>query len=294
MDHKLKIFKSVAHHSSFTKAAEQLFISQPAISKAIRNLEDEYNTTLFIRKRNSIELTQDGKSFLIYVNRILEVYSEIENRFIHKDNQLPDRIKFGASTTLASYIIPKIIAQFRTQYPKTSFEIESDNSDHIEELILNQQLDFGITEGKNTNPKLHFKKFIKDEIVLVTNKKNSQFPKGIISLKKLQELPIIERESGSGTREIIYEALLQQQIKFLQIAVTLNSTEAIKNYLYYSDSYALLSIHAIREDLITNKLKIIDIKGFTIERWFYFVSRTGYKSSLMDYFERFVQNSYNF
>ncbi|MBA6315601.1 LysR substrate-binding domain-containing protein [Cellulophaga baltica] len=294
MDHKLKIFKSVAHHSSFTKAAEQLFISQPAISKAIRNLEDEYNTTFFIRKRNSIELTQDGKSFLIYVNRILEVYSEIENRFIHKDNQLPDRIKFGASTTLASYIIPKIIAQFRTQYPKTSFEIESDNSDHIEELILNQQLDFGITEGKNTNPKLHFKKFIKDEIVLVTNEKNSQFPKGIISLKKLQELPIIERESGSGTREIIYEALLQQQIKSLQIAVTLNSTEAIKNYLYYSDSYALLSIHAIREDLITNKLKIIDIKGFTIERWFYFVSRTGYKSSLMDYFERFVQNSYNF
>lgn len=294
MDNKLKIFKSVAHHSSFTKAAEQLFISQPAISKAIRNLEDEYNTTFFIRNRNSIELTEDGKSFLVYVKRILDVYEEIENQFIHKDNQLPDIITFGASTTLASYIIPKIIAKFRTQYPKTSFQIESDNSEHIENLILNQQLNFGVTEGKNSNPKLSFKKLIKDEIVLVTSAKNNKINKENISLKKLQEIQIIERESGSGTREIIQETLQKHNINSLNIAVTLNSTEAIKNYLYYSDAYALLSIHAVREDLINNKLKIIDVKGFSVERWFYFVSRTGYKSNLMDYFEKFILKNYNF
>ncbi|QWX85327.1 LysR family transcriptional regulator [Cellulophaga sp. HaHaR_3_176] len=294
MDNKLKIFKSVAHHSSFTKAAEQLFISQPAISKAIRNLEDEYNTTFFIRNRNSIELTEDGKSFLVYVKRILDVYEEIENQFIHKDNQLPDIITFGASTTLASYIIPKIIAKFRTQYPKTSFQIESDNSEHIENLILNQQLNFGVTEGKNSNPKLSFKKLIKDEIVLVTSAKNNKINKENISLKKLQEIQIIKRESGSGTREIIQETLQKHNINSLNIAVTLNSTEAIKNYLYYSDAYALLSIHAVREDLINNKLKIIDVKGFSVERWFYFVSRTGYKSNMMDYFEKFILKNYNF
>ncbi len=294
MNHKLKIFKSVAHHSSFTKAAEQLFISQPAISKAIRTLEDEYKTTFFLRKRNSIELTPDGKSFLSFVNRILNIQTEIENQFLNKKETFPDQITFGVSTTVANYIIPKIIASFSSQFPKVNFNIESDNSEHIENLILNQQLDFGIIEGKNTNRKLQFNKFIKDEIVLVTNSNNNTLKKETISLKTLQEIPIVDREMGSGTREIIYDVLSYQNIKKLNTTVTLNSTEAIKNYLYYSNSYALVSINAVREDLKNNKLKIIDIKGVTIERWFYFVSRTGYKSNVMNYFEKLVRNSYNF
>ncbi|MBU2996216.1 LysR family transcriptional regulator [Cellulophaga baltica] len=294
MNHKLKIFKSVAYHSSFTKAASQLFISQPAISKAIRTLEDEYKTTFFLRKRNSIELTADGKAFLSYVNRILDIQTEMENQFLNKKEAFPDQITFGVSTTVANYIIPKIIALFNTQFPKVNLNIESENSEEIENLILNQQLDFGITEGKNTNRKLQFTKFIKDEIVLVTNTNNNTLKKETINTKILQEIPLVEREMGSGTREIIYDVFKTQNIKKLNTTITLNSTEAIKNYLYYSNSYALLSINAVREDLINNKLKIIDIKGISIERWFYFVSRTGYKSSVMDYFEKFIRTNHNF
>ncbi|MUH35078.1 LysR family transcriptional regulator [Zobellia amurskyensis] len=294
MKQKLQIFKAVAIHSSFTKAAEQLFISQPAVSKAIRSIEDEYKTTFFLRKRNSIELTEDGKAFLIYTNRILEIHAEIENQFLHQKEHIPDSIHFGASTTLVNHIVPKIIAKFRTQHPRTNFDIKSGNSEEIEEFILNQQLDFGITEGSNTNRKLHYEKFIKDEIVLVTSVKNSAFKQNTVSTNILQQLPIIEREIGSGTREIIYEFLKQHQIKKLNSIVTLNSTEAIKNYLYHSDTFALLSIHALNDDLVSNKLKIIDIKNVTIERWFYFVSRTGYQSNVMDYFEKFARNNYNF
>lgn len=294
MKNKLLIFKTVAYHSSFTRAAEQLFISQPAISKAIRNLEQEYKTTFFIRKRNSIELTEDGKAFLVYVNRILDVFAELENQFLNQNDHFPDLISFGASTTLATYIIPGIIAKFRTQFPKINFEIKSANSEKIEELILNRQLDFGIIEGKNTNRKLQYKKFIKDEIVLVTRSQNQQFKNGITEINTLQNIPIIEREMGSGTREMIYKSLKEHKIKKLNAAVTLNSTEAIKNYLYYSDNYALLSIHAITEDLANHKLKVIEVKNLTMDRWFYFASRTGYQSSLMDYFERFVRNNYNF
>ncbi|WP_339916877.1 LysR family transcriptional regulator [Yeosuana marina] len=294
MKTKLHIFKTVAYHSSFTKAAEQLFISQPAISKSIRNLENEYKTTFFLRKRNSIELTDDGKAFLIYANKILDLYSDLENHFINKHAKFPSLISFGVSTTIASYIIPKILAKFRIQFPQTNFKVISENTEDIEDLILNQQLDFGIIEGRNTNRKLQFKKFIKDEIVLVTNAKNEAFKKGIINIKTLHEIPIIEREIGSGTREIIHDFLSANNIKKLNTVVTLNSTEAIKNYLYYSDNYALVSISAVREDLINNKLKIIDIKDLAIERWFYFVSRTGYQSNLMDYFETYVRNNYNF
>lgn len=283
------IFKIVAYHASFTKAAEQLYISQPAVSKAIRNLEDEYKRTFFLRKRSSIELTEDGKAFLVYVDRILSIFAEMEEQFINQKEALPTAISFGVSTTLANYIIPKIIANFRLQYPKINFEIKSGNSEEIENLILNQQLDFGITEGNNTNRKLQFKKFIKDEIVLVTNANNVSIKNDTIDIKTLSTLPFIERESGSGTREMIYEFLKKSKIKKLNTVVTLNSTEAIKHFLYYSNSYALVSIHAVNEDLIHNKLKIIDIKNLSIERWFYFVSRTGYQSKVMDLFQKFCR-----
>ncbi len=294
MKTKLHIFKVVANHLSFTKASEQLFLSQPAVSKTIRNLEETYKITLFLRKRNSIELTSEGKAFLIYVNKILEIYAAMEHQFLHQNKTFPNIINFGVSTTVANYIIPKVIAKFRTQFPKIKFEITSGNSDDVEDLILNQKLNFGIIEGKNTNRKLQFKEFIKDEIVLVTNVKNNAFKKDVISLKELQEIPIILREMGSGTKEIIFEYLNKHQIKKLNTVVTLNSTEAIKNYLFNSNNYAFMSIHAISEELINNKLKIIDVKDLTIERWFYFVSRTGYQSNLMDYFEKYTLNSYNF
>lgn len=293
MKTKLHIFKSVAHYASFTKAAERLFISQPAVSKTIRNLEETYKTTFFIRKRNSIVLTDEGKVFLTYVNRILCVHAEIDNHFLSVKNVEPSHIKFGVSTTVANYVIPQVIANFRTQFPKTSFDIKSGNSESIETLILNQALDFGITEGKDSHPQLQFHKFVKDEIVLVTNINNKRFKSDVVDKKTLNELPFVMRELGSGTRDIIQSVLKKHQIPSLKAVVTLSSTEAIKHYLYYSDNVAFISIHAVSEDLLANKLKIIDVKGLAIERWFYFVSRTGYQSVLMDQFEKFSKNNYN-
>lgn len=294
MKTKLHIFKVVAEHLSFTKASEHLFISQPAVSKTIKNLEEAYKSNFFIRKRNSIALTDDGKIFLIYANRILSIYNEMENQFLNPKETLPELVHFGVSTTVANYIIPKILAKFRTQYPQVHFEVTSGNSEEIENLILNENLNFGITEGKHSNQQLHFKKFIKDEIVLVTNVRNTSLKNNTIDKTTLKELPLIERELGSGTRDVIHKVLEENNINNLNIIVHLNSTEAIKNYLYHSDSYAFLSIHALTEDLINNKLKIIDIKDISMERWFYFVSRTGYNSKIMTYFEKFVSSSYNF
>ncbi len=293
MKTKLHIFKEVANHLSFTKAAEHLFISQPAVSKAIRLLEEEYKTSFFLRKRNSIELTQEGKTFLGYVNKILDLYAELENQFLSLDEHAPRHIELGASTTLANYIIPKIIAAFNHPSPKTTFSVTSGNSKEIEELILNRQLNFGITEGSGSHRKLQFKKFIKDELVLVTNAQNKQIPSGSIAKQKLSELSYAERELGSGTRKMIYSLLNSFEINKLNTVITLSSTEAIKNYLYHSDAYSLLSIHAVKDDIANNKLKIIEIKNLKLERWFYFISRTGYKSKVMDYFERLVKNNYN-
>lgn len=294
MKTKLHIFKVVAEQLSFTKASERLFISQPAVSKTIKNLEETYKSNFFIRRRNSIELTEDGKAFLNYANRILSIYNEMENQFLQLENASIKEITFGASTTVANYIIPKIVAKFKTQYPQVRFNITSKNSEEIEHLILNEQLNFGITEGKHSNPQLHFKKFIKDEIVLVTNARNNKVKNNVVDQSTLQHLPLVEREIGSGTRDVINANLKEKKINKLNITLSLNSTEAIKNYLYHSDSFAFLSINSLSEDLMNNKLKIIDIKDLSIERWFYFVSRTGYHSKVMEDFEKFTRFSYNF
>jgi DNA-binding transcriptional LysR family regulator len=294
MKRKLQIFKHVALNLSFTKAAEDFFISQPAISKLIRNLEDEYKTQFFNRQKNSISLTSAGIIFLKYANEILALYDEMETEFLSSKNSFPQNITFGASTTIANYILPQIIAKFQVKFPQTSFDIKSANSEQIEDEILNQKLDFGIIEGKNTNRKLQYKKFIKDEIVLVTNSKNKSIKKDFITVQNLMELPMISREVGSGTRDILTEALHEKGINKLNSVVTLNSTEAIKNYLKHSNHCAFISISAVSEDLKNNHFKIIDIKDFTLERWFYFVSRTGYQSQLLDYFEKLIIDNYNF
>lgn len=110
----------------------------------------------------------------------------------------------------------------------------------------------------------------------------------------MQKIPLVSREIGSGTKEIIDEFLAKHSVKSLNTIVTLNSTEAIKNFLINSDSYAFLSINAVGNDLLNNRLRIIDIEGLSIERWFYFISRTGYQSKVMDYIEKFSHSNYNF
>ncbi|QDO93298.1 LysR family transcriptional regulator [Formosa sediminum] len=290
---KFKIFKEVASHLSFTKAAEVLHLSQPAVSKTIRTLEDTYKKTFFIRLGNTIELTPDGLDFLEYVDKILALHTDLDNHFLTLDQDENKHIKFGASTTLADYILPKVLAKSQKNTPNTNIQLISGNTEHIEQLITSLQLDFGIIEGSSHNKQLQYDKFIKDEIVLVTNANNPKFKTDVLQLNDLKTLPMVEREYGSGTREIIYKKLHEYGIKNLNSNVTLNSTIAIKNYLYHSKSYALLSIHSVSDDLLNNKLKVIDIQNFNFERWFYFVSRQGYQSKTKDFFEKLITLNYN-
>ncbi|WP_299782105.1 LysR family transcriptional regulator [uncultured Formosa sp.] len=290
---KFKIFKEVASHLSFTKAAEVLNLSQPAVSKTIRSLEDTYKKTFFTRLGNNIELTPDGLDFLEYINKILTLHADLDNHFLTLNQDEEKHIKFGASSTLADFILPQVLAKSNKNTPNTTIQLISGNTEYIEHLITSLELDFGIIEGSSHNKQLHYEKFIKDEIVLVTSANNPKFKTGVLQLSDLENLPMVEREYGSGTREIIYKKLHEYGIKQLKSSVTLNSTIAIKNYLYHSKSYALLSIHSVSDDLINNKLKVIDIQNFNFERWFYFVSRQGYQSKTKDFFEKLVKLNHN-
>lgn len=295
MKTKLQIFKEVAKQLSFTKASAHLFLSQPAVSKAIKSIESEYKKTLFLREGNSIRLTEDGQTFLSYAEQILTLYAQLENAFLNVENKDSLHLTFGASSTLTQYILPQIIAKAKKNAPYHTFEIKNGNSQQIEELIINQDIDFGLIEGGSNNIRLQYKEFVKDEIVLVTNSSNNQIKSDTIKIADLANLPMVEREIGSGTREIISKNLFNHQIKKLNTSLIFSSPEAIKNYLLNApEYYALLSIHSVYKELSNNELKIIDINNLTFERVFHFVSRQGFQSKKMQYFEKLMRQHYNF
>lgn len=292
MDYKLITFKEVAFTRSFTTAARNLNISQPAVSKTIKNLENDYGKAFFNRKANTIELTAEGKLFLIYAEKIIDLYAELREELNTGNHNIPKQLKLGASTTIAYHIIPKLIALIQLDYPATKFNLISGNTTEIQESILNRQLDFGVVEGENHNKRLSYHKFVKDELVLVTRAENNTFS-DTITKDQLIDLPFIKREIGSGSLQVIENNLHKHQIKLRNIQSVLGSTESIKNYLQYTNCFAFLSVHAISKELIDNRLRIIEIEGLSIERWFYFISRQGFHSHTANKLRLLFKQAYN-
>lgn len=295
MDFRLLVFKNVADNLSFTKASKALFISQPAVTRHINELEKQYEKALFNRLGNKISLTEEGILFLNYTNRILELYQELETNFKDFSNILPKKIIMGASTTIAQYVLPTLFYKLKTTHLETSFELLSDNSENIETLLIDKKVTLGFTEGSATNPAIHYETFVKDEIVLVT-KTNNPILSNVkeISLNQLQSLPLVMREEGSGTRKIIEQNLEAHQIypTSLRNDLMLGSSESIKTYLLHSNSFAFLSIHSIAEELRTNRLRILDVENLDVKRIFYFATLHGIHTKTVAALKSFFKSEY--
>lgn len=290
MDYKLKIFKAVALTQSFSRAAKQLYISQPAVSKCIQGLEEKYGKAFFDRKSNSIELTDEGRLFLEYAEKILQLYEEVDNEFAGH-NLLSNEIKIGASTTIANYVLPKLLGEIQKTHPEIKVDLTIGNTFDIQQAVLKKELNLGIVEGENRNTRLHYSKFIKDELVLVS--KYNQEEIETISIKELSGLPIVNRELGSGTREVIENALSEKDVLLSEFHAVLGSTESIKNYILYADAFAFLSVHSIEQELREQLMRIIDIEDLEIPRWFFFITRQGFQSKLNTKIQKLLIQTYN-
>ena len=295
MDFRLKVFKSVAEQLSFTKASKILFISQPAVTKHINELEKQFGKALFNRHGNSISLTKEGEVCLDYARKIITLYENLENEFVDLDGALPPKINLAASTTIAQYILPSLLAKFKAAHPETTITLINQNSERIEELMLDKKSDLGLVEGNTNNPLLHYQPFVRDEIVLTCRMGNKYLKGAEIGVDKLISLPLILREQGSGTRIIIENTLSDKglNIKDFNIQIELGSTESIKNYLLNSDSFAFLSIHSIARELKNNTLIIVDINGLEIHRTFQFVGLHGNYNPTSEWMKNFFINHYN-
>ena len=294
-DFRLKVFYTVARRLSFTKAAAELYITQPAVTKHIKELEQQLNAQLFVRNGNSIVLTTAGKILIQYAEKIFQTYTDLETELAQLNNLESGTLHIGASTTVAQTILPRILALFKKTYPAVAFTFIQGNTDMITQMVLAEKVDIAIVEGAAHYPQIAYAPFAKDEIVLITRANNQLSKKPEITLKQLLNVPLILREAGSGTLDIIFNALNNAGInpKDLQVEIRLESSIAIKQYLLYSETATFLSIRSVISELKYNELSIIDVKGLDIFRTFQFIQLHGKNSKLIDLFKKFCLATHN-
>jgi len=295
MDFRLKVFFTVANRLSFTKAAKELFITQPAVSKHIQELEEQYKIKFFERNGSKISLTNAGEQLLKHTKNIFEVYREIDFDMSALINQQRGLLRLGASTTISQYIIPPLLARFHQKLQEIKVNLLNGNTEQIENALLNKEIEIGIVEGQSKNQSIKYIEFLKDELVLVCNNKNPLINREQLSQEDLKSMRFVMREQGSGTLEVIEYALKPFEINLSQLTIEmqLGSTESIKSYLMNSDCVAFISIHAIEKELKNNELVILDIDNLVIERFFYIITLQGKVNALSELFIKNMASYYN-
>ncbi len=292
-----EVFLVVAQQKSFSKASQVLYISQPAISNHIKSLEDYYKITLFDRKGTLIQLTTAGKLLFEKLTEVKQIQdqTEFEISRIKDVMQAKGTLKLGASSTVALYILPKILSSFNQLYPNININSLNRNSELILEALLSQEINLGIIEGRVKFNQVDYQSFLSDKVIAVCGKKSAIAKKSNYQIKDLAGMPLAFRERGSGTMASLKYALEKNKIKLseLNIKVRLGGTESLKNFLIESDTLGFLPHRAIIKELKYGELVEINFEGLQIERNFFFIQRKGENNELNKSFIKLAQQVYN-
>ncbi len=290
-DFRLEVFYAVAKRLSFTKAAAELFITQPAVTKHIHELEERYKSKLFERRGNRISLTDAGELLVRHAEKVFELYRTVEFEINALSQRREGLLRLGASTTIAQYVVAPLLAKFRSRYPDVQLSLVTGNTEQVEKALLAKEIESGIIEGFSKNPEISYQEFLKDEIVLVSGSSHPLAGRNSIKPEELKNIGFVLREQGSGTLEVIAHALKKAGINHsdLKVDIRLGNTESIKSYLLNSSSMAFLSVHAIVDELKRGELKVIDVETLSIGRSFYLISMQGKITGLAELFFHFAQ-----
>lgn len=290
-DFRLKVFQSVAKNLSFTKASQELFVSQPAITKHIQELETYYQARLFDRQGSKISLTKAGELLLKHSEKILDDYKQLEYEMHLLHNEYIGELKLGASTTIAQYVLPPLLANFIAKFPQINLSLINGNSRGVEAALQEHRIDLGLVEGIFRLPNLKYTPFLQDELVAVVHTQSKLAVTDEITPEDLLNIPLVLRErGGSGTLDVFERALLQHNLKlsFLNVLMYLGSTESIKLFLEHTDCMGIVSIRSVHKELVAGNLRVVEIKGMPMLREFNFVQLQGQEGGLSQVFMRFA------
>jgi len=268
---QLVILRAVANDGSFKNAARSLFLTQPAISLQIQNLEKQLKTTLFDRTKKQIELTEAGNLLVRYSNRILALCEESSRALDDLSELQSGKLIIGASQTTGTYLMPKIIGLFRQEYPNINVQLNVDSTRKIAWQIMNRQVDIGIVGGeipKELQKILDITPYVEDELALIVPQSHPFVKLGNIKKEDLYNLKFITLDPYSTIRTVVDDTLSKNGIDVtrLKVEMELNSIEAIKNAVQSSLGAAFVSVSAITKELELGLLSCIKIEDVKIKR----------------------------
>lgn len=295
MDYRDKVFLKVAERLSFSKAAEDLCISQPAVSKHIMQLETYWGVNLFERRGYSIRLTEAGKIHYSYLIVIQQQYRELEYSLGQLRKVFQGQLRLGVSSTIAQYVLPEVLAAFNRAYPQIRLQMYSSNSSEAEQMLLGDKVDMILVENAKSDSKLKYTTFMDDELVVIGKRESTYKGRKLMDLNTLVNTPIVLREEGSGTLEVISNSLKSKQLSLdaLHIVLQLGSTESIKRFLVNFNGLAIVSERAVYKEVANNELQLYALPDMPMLRSFRFATKQGQSSQSVSLFVRFLEN-YNF
>ena len=242
-DRRLQVFHAVAKHLSFTKAAEALFMTQPAVTFQIRQLEEHFNTRLFDRAHGRIALTAAGKLALAYAERILQVSAELDTRMQEMSGQPGGPLLIGASTTIADYLLPRVLGAYKARFPTVVPQLFVANSEAVQNRVAERSLDLGFIEGDSHLPLLMADVCCEDELQVTCAPSHPLAKLKSVTPESLAHYANISREPGSGTREVIDHYLQTAGVapESLQRVMELGSPEALKGLVATGLGFSIMS-----------------------------------------------------
>jgi LysR family transcriptional regulator, transcriptional activator of the cysJI operon len=266
---RLKVFRSVAHHLNFSRAAEELLLTQPAVTQQIKALEEECGVSLFDRSGGHITLTLGGQALLPYAEKLKIISDEAFAAVASASGRNAGQLAIGASQTIGQYLLPNLVAGFLLENPRATVTAVSGNGDEMLEALISRHIQLALIEGPALRKDIHVEPFMEDHMVLVVPASH-EWADNEINVSMLKDAPLLMREFGSGSRRVVENALAQAGIKKkeLNTRMELDSTEGLLSAVEAGLGVTFVSRWAVRNQLALGALKLARVHGVKLSRMF--------------------------
>ncbi len=270
---QLEVFAAVARHGSYTRAAEELHLSQPAVSMQIRQLEETAGLPLFEKLGKKIHLTQAGREFFHYSQAIGRQLQELDEVVEALKGVQTGRLRISVATT-ANYFATRLLAAFSQRFPGTTFSLDVTNRKTLLDQLANNETDLVIMGKPPDELDLDATPFMENPLVLIAPPDHPLAGQRGIPLARLQDEVFVARERESGTR-IAMERFFEERGVRLRTGMEMTSNSAIKHAVEAGLGLGIVSIHTLELELEAGRLVILDVEGFPIQRHWYLVTSKG-------------------
>jgi DNA-binding transcriptional LysR family regulator len=272
---QLEAFMAITRERSFSVAAKKIQLSQPTLSEHIHALEGELGRELFLRRGRTVTLTDAGRVFEPYAARVVATVGDARQAMTEVDGLARGSLLIGASTTPGVYVLPRVVGAFRECYPGIQVRLRIGNSRTIEEAVRANDFDLGVVGGHGLAPgERCLAAGLVDELVLIVAPEHPWARQSVIAAERLASQPMLTREEGSATRQVAERALQRADVRFT-VAMELDHPEAIKQAVMAGLGIAFMSVHAVRGELATGRLRTLRVRGLRIERHFHVIHHEG-------------------